>query len=90
MASYEIPGIGRIYSEKLSERSVKVCAEVMEFIKICLTMEMEPIKSGIEKEVEELFKKYEAILVDGFVKGLIYVATMIDVEKKVERSSIYM
>lgn len=90
MTLYEIPGVGRIYSEKLSDRSTKVCAEIAEFARICLAVELEPMKSGIEKEIEEMFKKYESILIDGFVKGLAYVAMMIDIERRSEESPIYM
>lgn len=90
MAEYVIPGVGKIVSEKLSDRSVKVCVEIADYTRICLTMEVEPLREGIEKEVEEMFRKYESILINGFVTGLTYVATMIDIERKAEKSNIYM
>lgn len=90
MSTYEIPGIGRIYSERVGKRAVKICAEIAEYTRICLTMEMEPLKQGIEQEIENLFTKYESILVEGFVKGLTYVATMIDVERRAGTSLVYM
>lgn len=90
MPSYEIPGVGRIYSERVGQRSVRICAEIVEYVRICLTMDMEPLKQGIEKEVEMLFTKYETILVEGFVKGLSYVASMIEMERRASTSTIYM
>jgi hypothetical protein len=53
-------------------------------------MEIEPLREGIEKEIEEMFSKYESILVNGFITGLSYVATLIDIERKTEKSNIYM
>ncbi len=90
MSSYEVPGIGRIYSEKIGQRSVRVCAEIADYVKICLTMDMEPLKQEAENEIEKLFTKYEAILVEGFIKGLTYVGTLIEIEKKSRTSIIYM
>lgn len=90
MVEYTIPGVGRIYTEKIGSRSVRVCAEIADYTRICLTMEVEPLREGIEKEIEEMFSKYESILVNGFVSGLSYVATMIDIERKADKSNIYM
>jgi len=90
MASYEIPGVGRIYTEDLGKRSTRVCAEIADYMKICLTMDVEPLKEGIDKEVEEVFQKYKSILVNGFVQGLTYVATMIEVEARAGKSPMFM
>ena len=90
MEVYEVPGIGRVYSEKLNNRSARICAEIAEYARLCLTLEIEPMREGIEREIEEVFKKYENVIVSGFVKGLSYVATLIEMERRATSSPIYM
>jgi phosphate uptake regulator len=90
ISEYVIPGVGKIVTEKLSNRSIKVCAEIADYSRICLTLEVEPLREGIEKEIEEMFSKYESMLINGFIAGLSYVATLMDIERRAEKSNIYM
>ena len=86
----EIKDIGKVYVIDLGDKATKICANIADYTEICLTLEMRALRSEAEKNVMEYFKKYKEMLIQGFINGLKYIATLISVEAKAEKSVMYM
>ncbi|MEL9940626.1 MAG: hypothetical protein QW348_02385 [Ignisphaera sp.] len=90
MKSFDIPGIGKVTVEEVSTTSARVCADIADYVEVCIVLELKPLRSDAEKVVNELFRKYEGIVVEGFVKGLQNVVALIEAENRASRSINYM
>lgn len=90
MKSFDIPGIGKVTVEEVGTTSARVCADIADYVEVCVVLELKPLRSDAEKVVNELFRKYEGIVVEGFVKGLQNVVALIEAENRASRSINYM
>lgn len=90
MKSFDIPGIGKITVEEIGATSARVCADIADYVEVCIVLELKPLRSDAERIIGELFKKYEGIVVEGFVKGLQNVVALIEAENRASRSINYM
>uniref|UniRef100_A0A7C4FD97 Uncharacterized protein n=1 Tax=Ignisphaera aggregans TaxID=334771 RepID=A0A7C4FD97_9CREN len=80
---------GKVTVVELSSSSAKVCANIANYTEVCLTLEVKPLTQSAESVVKELFERYKRIVIDGFVRGIQYVATIAEVEEKAEKSVMY-
>jgi adenylate kinase len=80
---------GKVTVVELGSNTTKICANIVNYTEVCLTLEVKPLTQEAEKIVKELFEKYRKIVIDGFVKGLQYAMTMVEVEKRAEKSIVY-
>lgn len=90
MKSFDIQGIGRVTIEEIGSSSAKICAEIANYVEVCITLELKPLSIEAEKIINDLFKKYESIVLEGFIRGLQNVVTLIEVEDRVGKSINYM
>jgi hypothetical protein len=80
---------GKVTVVELSSSSAKICANIANYTEVCLTLEVKPLTQSAEVVVKELCERYKKIVIDGFVKGIQYAATIAEVEEKSGKSVMY-
>jgi adenylate kinase len=80
---------GKVTVVELGSNTTKICANIVNYTEVCLTLEVKPLVQEAEKIIKELFEKYKKIVIEGFIKGLQYAVTMAEVEEKAEKSVVY-
>ncbi|MCC6056159.1 MAG: hypothetical protein LM583_05735 [Desulfurococcaceae archaeon] len=92
MSSSEVIDLGefgKVTVVELGSNTTKICANIVNYTEVCLTLEVKPLVQEAEKIIKELFEKYKKIVIEGFIKGLQYAVTMAEVEEKAEKSVVY-
>lgn len=92
MSSSEVIDLGefgKVTVVELGSNTTKICANIVNYTEVCLTLEVKPLVQEAEKIIKELFEKYRKIVIEGFIKGLQYAVTMAEVEEKAEKSVVY-